>query len=56
MTSQQPPDELKHDQWFRRQVQSTLERVAQGEERLIPHDEFWEGMEAYARELLKRGT
>lgn len=42
---------LEHDRWFRGQVQSTLDRMARGEEKLVPHDEVWDDLEAYAREL-----
>lgn len=42
---------LEHDRWFREQVASTKAKIERGEMRLIPHDEFWDGIEAYAREL-----
>ena len=44
-------DALAHDRWFREQVASTRAKIERGEMRLIPHDEFWDGIEAYAREL-----
>lgn len=45
---------LEYDRWFRGQVQSTLDRMARGEEKRIPHDEVWEGLEAYACELVAK--
>lgn len=48
---------LEHDRWFREQVQSTLDRMARGEEKLTSHGEVWDGLEAYAHDLVaKRGT
>lgn len=46
---------LEHDRWFREQVQATLDRLAAGEEKLIPHDQFWDGIEQYARGLDAKG-
>ncbi|MHB1616484.1 MAG: hypothetical protein ACYCUX_04370 [Metallibacterium sp.] len=45
---------LEHDRWFRDQVVSTKAKIERGEMRLIPHDEFWDGIEAYARELVAK--
>lgn len=45
---------LEHDRWFRDQVESTKAKIERGEMRLIPHDEFWDGIEAYARELVAK--
>lgn len=45
---------LEHDRWFREQVQATQAKIERGEARFIPHDELWDGLEAYARELVQQ--
>ena len=45
---------LEHDRWFRGQVESTKAKIERGDMRLIPHDEFWDGIETYARELVAK--
>lgn len=52
--AEQAAQALAHDRWFREQVQSTLDRMARGEEELIVHDELWYSIEAEARELVKQ--
>ncbi len=47
------PNEPDHDLWFRQQVEWSLGRIARGEARLIPHDKFWDEIEAHARELMR---
>lgn len=51
MTNQKSAIETERDCWFYHQVRSTSERVESGQVRLIPHEELWEEIEAYARQL-----
>ena len=43
---------LAHDRWFRGQVQEALDKEARGEAEWIEHDVLWDGLEAYARDLV----
>jgi len=43
---------FEHDRWFRAQAQSTLDRMARGEEKLIPHDKLWDSIVSEARDLV----
>lgn len=54
MTKLERPVEAEHELWFRQQVTKTLRRLARGEARLIPHDQFWREIEAHALDLLQR--
>jgi hypothetical protein len=47
--SSQAAAALEHDAWFRSQVGATLARVEAGEAELVPHDQFWSDIEAFAR-------
>jgi hypothetical protein len=53
MTNNESAIETEYDRWFFHQVASTQERVASGQARLIPHDEFWREIDVYARELAR---
>lgn len=45
---------LAHDRWFRGEVERSLARLENGEATLIPHDTVWDGLEAYAQELVDK--
>lgn len=53
MTKNKSATETEYDRWLSHQVESTQKRVASGQARLIPHNEFWSGIEAYARALVR---
>jgi hypothetical protein len=40
---------MEHDRWFREQVQGTMESLQRGEQKLLPHDQFWSELETYAQ-------